>query len=285
MDKGIVLFAHNNRQIDYAKMSILTAKLANKNLKVPVSLITDPSTVSWMKESKTFSIAAEVFHKIIITKRPEDNNMRNFGDGKSYSAAPFSNGNRFNVWDLTPYKRTLLIDTDFLILSDNLNKYWDVDSDLLISPRYNDIIGEDRTGYLDTHISETGLEMYWATTVMFTKNEYTKTFFDLVDHVKQKYKMFSDVYRFNPIIYRNDIAFSIAKHIMNGYQQIDEYDLPDVFSVTDKDVLYEVENNTLKFLINYKDSNIAASVKDKDVHVMNKFSIIRNYDKLMELAE
>jgi hypothetical protein len=285
MNKGIVLFAHNNRQIDYAKMSILTAKLANKNLQVPVSLITDPSTSSWMKESKIFSTAANLFDKIIIIPRPEDNNMRNFGDGKSFASAPFTNGNRFNVWDHTPYERTLLVDTDFLILTDNLNKYWNVDSDLLMSPKYNDIIGKDRIGYLDTHISETGIEMYWATTVMFTKNEHTKIFFNLVDFIKQKYKMFADVYRFNPIVYRNDIAFSIAKHIMNGFQKIEEYNLPDVFSVTDKDMLYDVDNGSLKFLLSFKDTNIAASVSSKDVHVMNKFSIVRNYDKLMELAK
>lgn len=285
MNKGIVLFAHNNRQIDYAKMSILTAKLANKNLKVPVSLVTDPSTVSWMKESKIFQEAADIFDKIIITSRPEDRNMRNFGDGKSFVAAPFTNGNRFNVWDHTPYERTLLIDTDFLVLTNNLNNYWNVDSDLLMSPKYNDIIGKDRIGYLDTHISETGLEMYWATTVMFTKNQNTKIFFNLVDHIKQKYKMFADVYRFNPIIYRNDIAFSIAKHIMNGFQKINEYNLPDVFSVTDKDILYDVDKGILKFILSHRDNTIAASVSSKDVHIMNKFSIVRNYDKLMELAE
>lgn len=285
MNKGIVLFAHNNRQIDYAKISILTAKLAHKNLQVPVSLITDPSTISWMKESEIFETAVKLFDKIIITQRPSENNMRNFGDGKNFTSAPFSNGNRFNVYDLSPYQRTLLIDTDFLILSDNLNNYWNVDSDLMMAPKYNDILGNDRVGYLDSNISETGVNMYWATTVMFTKNEHTKTFFDLVDYVKQKYKMFSDVYRFNPIIYRNDIAFSIAKHIMNGHQPIQEYNLPDIFSVTDKDMLSDVKNNSLQFLIYHKDKNIAASVKDKDVHIMNKFSITRNYDKLMELAE
>ena len=179
-----------------------------------------------------------------------------------------------------------MIDADYLTLTDTLSNYWDVDSDLLVSSKYNDIQGSERIGYLDTHISETGVEMLWATTVMFTKNETTKMFFDLVAHVREKYKMYSDIYRFNPIIFRNDIAFSIARHIMNGYQKIEEPNLPDIFSTIDKDVLVDVNNSRLKFLIaqNNSDDYIATTVSNKDVHVMNKFSIMRNYDRLMELT-
>ena len=288
MSKGVVLFAHNNRQIDYVRMSILAARLAVKNLKVPVSLVTDPSTVDWIKESGIEKSVTDTFEKIIITQRPNDTrNIKNYHDGKNRTPAPFTNGNRYSVWDHTPYDRTLMIDTDYLVLTDALGDYWDADADLLISPRYNDIQGMERTGYLDTHISETGIEMLWATTVMFTKNENTKTFFDLVEHVKTKYKMYSDVYRFNPTLYRNDIAFSVAKHIMNGYQNIDEYNLPDIFSTADKDILVDVKDNRLQFLIaqNNTDGYVATSVSNKDVHVMNKFSIMRNYDKLMELAQ
>ena len=61
--------------------------------------------------------------------------------------------------------------------------------------------------------------------------------------------------------------------------------MPDVFSVADKDILHDVSKGNIQFLIANKDRYVAASVKDKDVHVMNKYSIVRHYDKLMELAE
>lgn len=288
MSKGVVLFAHNNRQVDYIRMAILAAKLANKNLNVPVSIVTDPSTMDWAKESNIEKSVIETFDKIIITQRPEDSsNIKNYWDGTNRTPAPFTNGNRFSVWDHTPYQRTLMIDTDFLILTNNLSHYWDVDEDILISPNYNDIQGKERTGYLDTHISETGVEMMWATTVMFTKNENSKLFFDLVEYIKMKYKMFSDVYRFNPLLFRNDIAFSIAKHILNGYQKVNEYSLPDIFSTADRDILIDVKDKRLQFLIsqNNRDGYVATSVYNKDVHVMNKFSIMRNYEKLMELTK
>lgn len=287
MNRGVVLFAHNNRQVDYVRMAILAAKLANKNLNVPVSLVTDPSTIDWIKESNIEKNVTDTFDKIIITQRPQDTkNIKNYRDGNNNTPAPFTNGNRFSVWEHTPYERTLMMDTDYLTLTDNLSQYWDVDADLMISPCYNDIQGMERTGYLDTHISETGIEMLWATTVMFTKNKATKVFFDLVEHIKTKYKMYSDVYRFNPTLYRNDISFSIANHILNGYQNTKDYSLPDIFSTADKDILVDVNENRLKFLISQtNDEYVATTVSNKDVHVMNKFSIMRNYDKLMELAQ
>lgn len=287
MKKGIVLFAHNNRQIDYVKMSIISAKLAKKNLGVPVSLITDPSTVEWMKESNIFEVASTVFENIIITQRPDDENTRVIFDGTAKISSPFKNANRNSVWDLTPYDRTLLLDTDYFVLGNSLNEYWDVDSDILIAESYNDIFGQERTGYLDKHVSETGVKMLWATTVMFTKNENTKLFFNLVEHIRQNYKQFADLFRFNSSIYRNDIAFSVARHIMYGFETDKDYSLPPVLSVTDKDYLYDIDNSgNLIFLVSPKldGTYCAAKINNNDIHIMNKQSISRNTDKLMELA-
>ena len=287
MKKGIVMFAHNNRQIDYAKMSIVSAKLAKKHLGVPVSLITDQSTVGWMKESNIFETASSVFENIITTERPQEENTKVSFDGTEKTAVPFKNSNRNSVWHLTPYERTLLIDSDYFITSKTLNEYWDVDSDILIAESYNDIFGDKRTGYLDRHISETGVKMLWATTVMFTKNEDTRIFFDLVEHIRQNYKQFSDLFRFATRVYRNDISFSIARHIMYGFETDNDYALPPVLSVTDKDHLYDVdENGNFTVMVTPKLDGIycATKVKGNDLHIMNKQSILRNIEKLMELS-
>lgn len=286
MNKGVVIFAHNNRTLDYGRMAILSGILAKKNLDVPVSLITDPFTVDWMKEDGIFEDASKIFDKIIISVQPDTKNVRKIHDGALGDGAhcQFLNSNRSNAWDLTPYERTLLIDSDYFILSDNLNNYWNVDCDLMISKKYNDIIGEERTGYLDKRISDTGIEMLWATTVMFTKNEYTQTFFNLVDHIRENYERYGDIYRYDYRVYRNDIAFSIANHIMNGFQESDDYSLPPVLSTIDKDMLHDYDKNKLTFLItDLKNNYAAATIQNKDVHVMNKLSIVRNYKKILKM--
>jgi len=286
MNKGVVLFAHNNRKIDYALMSVISGGFAKKHLKVPVSLITDSSTLDWMKKSKIYSKAKSVFDKIILTDRPETNNNRILYDGLEKDVVPFNNSNRSSVWELTPYDRTLLIDSDYLIMSQDLSKYWSVDSDLLISSAINDPIGDKRTGYLDKHVSATGVKLFWATTVMFTKNEKTKKFFETVDLIKEKYNMFSDIYRFSNTQYRNDISFSIAKHIFDGFQELYSYDLPEVLTFTDKDILQEVtKTGDLIFLVSetFNDNYFPILIKDRDVHIINKQSITRHSKKLLDL--
>lgn len=282
MKKGVLIFAHNNRQIDYAKMAIVSGGLAKKHLQVPVSLVTDQSTVDWMHQSNLWKRALEVFENVITVDRPEDTQQRKFNDGKESVVAPFKNSNRSSVWDLTPYDRTLMIDCDYFVFSDSLNEYWDTDADLLISPEYNDVQGS-RVGYLDKYISETGVRLLWATTVMFTKNENTKVFFDLVKHIKDNYRKFADLYRFDSRMYRNDISFAIARHIMYGFETDEDYAMPPVLSVPDKDMIYEVSTDGIKLLTANLNDYTLCNIKGRDIHIMNKQSITRNIDQLMEL--
>lgn len=285
MKKGAIIFAHNSRKVDYSLMALISGGLVKKHLKVPVSLITDQSTVDWMKSNSSFDIAEDIFENIIFTDRPDTDNYRTLSDGNLIDSVPFVNGNRFSVYDLTPYDRTLLIDSDFLVFSDRLSAYLDSDKEFMIAGSMGDL-GGDRVGTLDKYVSDTGPNLYWATNVIFTKNENTKTFFNLVDFIKENYSYYCDLFRFYPKPYRNDISFSIAKHILDGYSTDLENSLPPVPTTTDKDMLINVDDKgKLIFLINQgaNDEYVAMSIKDQDVHVMNKQSIVRNSEALLKL--
>ena len=227
MKKGIIIFAYNSRKVDYSLMALISGGLATKNLKIPVSLITDKSTMDWISQSGKLSKVKETFENIILTDRPSQENYRNLSDGDLIDNVPFINDNRCSVWDLTPYDRTLLIDSDFLIFTDNLSPYIDSDNELMISRAMEDV-GGDRIGYLDRYVSDTGPNLYWATNVIFTKNDTTKIFFDLVNFVKENYNYYAELFRFYPKPYRNDISFSIAKHILDGYTSNFEDSLPPI---------------------------------------------------------
>jgi hypothetical protein len=286
MKNGVVLFAHNSRQVDYGLMSVISGGLARKHLKVPVSLITDNSTISWMQKNQSYEKATAIFDKIISVDTPVNNNTRILNDGNSSEVVPFSNSNRSSVWDLTPYDTTLMIDSDYLIFSDTLNNFWNTKFDYLMSRSINDIKG-DRTGILEKNVSETGVHLYWATTVMFKKNERAKLFFDLVSYVRDHYNYYSDLFRFDPRQYRNDISFSIAKHILDGFEDKSTESLPSVLTILDKDILSDVsDDGKLQILVNdITDHNkfSLAAIKGRDVHIMNKQSIVRNKDQLLKL--
>lgn len=287
MSKGILLFAYNSWQLDYIKLSLIAGKLAKKNLKVPISLITDESTLAWAKKSDILESLYETFEHVIIDEIERTDNSRILHDGLAKSKIPFKNQSRFRAWNLTPYERTLLIDSDFLILSDVLSNYWDVDQDFLIAPSIHDINDKDRMGYYDRYISDVGTTLLWATTIMFTKNSNTKMIFDFVGHIFENYQIYSEIYRYDNRIYRNDIAFSLANHILHGFTLSNEYFLPPVLSIIDKDILINVdESGKIICLISQEDGSnyLASSIKERDIHIMNKQSIIRNYDQLLRIV-
>jgi hypothetical protein len=265
-------------------MSVISGGLAKKHLNKSVSLVTDKFTVDWMKDSGIYDTANKIFEHIKIVEKPQTNNSRRLYDGTDNVVVPFINSNRSSAWDLTPYDRTLLIDSDFLIFSNRLSEYWNVDSDLMIGESINDVYDNNRVGYHDRYISDVGIKLYWATTVMFTKNAKTKIFFELVKHIKDYYQYYADTYRFDSKQFRNDVAFSIAKHILNGFEQNDSEDLPPVLTLLDKDVLYSVDKKLTVLVSPKLDSTFcAATVTGIDLHVMNKQSIIRNKAALLEL--
>lgn len=284
MTRGILIYAHNSRDVDYAKLAIISASLAKKNLNLPVSLVTDQSTMNWLSESNNIKLAESIFDKIILTDKPEAGNQRVLFDGKEQKTVPFNNGNRSSAYDLTPYDQTLLIDSDFLILSNRLNAYWDINDKVKIAISANDILNTNRLGYQDKYISDTGIHMFWATTVMFEKNYESKVFFDLVSYIKKNYRHFADLYMFDPRQFRNDIAFSIAKHLTDGFETNTTEALPSLLTAIDKDILYSVDNSKLTFLISSINGNdfVATSINGVDIHVMNKQSIIRNFEHFME---
>lgn len=285
MTKGVLIISHNSRDIDYSLLSIISGGLAKKNLGVPVSLATDEPTIQWMKDSNTFDLANTIFENIITIDRPATNNQRVIFDGKEGKRVPFINSSRSLAYDITPYDRTLLIDSDFLIMSDSLNKYWDVDVDLMIGEKFVDIRG-DRFGESDKYVSDVGVHLYWATTVMFSKSEESRVFWNLLKYVQENYDYYADIYRYPTRTFRNDISFSVAKHIMDGFMKGDKANLPEIFTILDKDDIFDVKENRIDILIEDRENiekYFATSIKNKDVHVMNKQSIIRNKDKFLEI--
>lgn len=288
MKNGVLIFAHNSKEFDYISLAIVSGKLAKKNLQVPVSLVTDSDTLGTIISSELKADVFETFDKIIkVYNEKQIENKRIIHDGTSSQIIPFINHNRSSAFDVSPYERTLLIDSDFLIFSDLLGNYWDCDSSIMISDSFVNLRNQDNHIF-DNYVSEVGPPLRWATNVMFTKNKESKIFFDLVSHIRDRYNFYSNLYRFNPKIYRNDISFSIAKHIMDGFETDNQNNLPPVISLIDRDNLEKVKDDgTLIFSLknDQNDSEyMLSSLKNRDIHIMNKNSIIRHYNDLLRLA-
>ena len=270
MKKGALIFAHNSETLDYLKMSLISAKFIKKNLNVPVCIVTDQYSL----DHSTVTLDVDI---IKVIPRPAVTNYRNL-NGERH---PFINGTRNSAWALTPFERTLVVDSDLLVMSDSLAQYWEGD-DFLICEKAYDLLGS-RLGEEDKKVSDHNLTLRWATSIMFTKNSFTEKIFEAVEYIKKEYRYFSDLYEFDSRNFRNDIAFSIANHIVNGFVDSKNY-LPSPLFFKDVDTIIDICDGNI--LINMTDGskNVLLPVKGSDLHFLNKKNILENYDKLMEMA-
>ena len=281
MSKGAFLIARNNGHIDYVKQAVFLAKRIKKYLDIPVTVATD--SVDYLKNS----FDAKVFDQIIFLEYTKESNMRYFFDGTlSKTPASFKNNNRASVYNLTPYDETLLMDTDYIISNDLLKSCFTSSSDFLVYKKSNDIAKVRDESEFDK-ISDTSVDFYWATVVFFRKTDINKTFFDLVAHIEQEWNHYRRVYQITSSLFRNDFAFSIAIHIMNGFQAGDfAQQLPGSMLYTiDRDILWQLKEDEMMFLVEKKDylgEYTALTTVGQNIHVMNKISLNRIIDE--ELA-
>lgn len=277
-NNGVLLIAINNGKVDYVKQAIFLAKRVQKYLQLPVSLITN--SVSYLRSLSD----NDVFDKIIEVYDRETANTRRYYDGSvsSYTAS-FKNSLRSSAYELSPYDKTLLIDTDYIISNDILKNCFDSKDDFLIYKNSSDI-AQVRDEREFQKISDYSIDFYWATVVFFKKTKINQIFFDLVNHIQDNWPHYRKVYRISSPLFRNDYAFSIAIHMINGFQKGDfAKSLPGkMLYTTDKDILIDLSKDNMTFLVEKKNSvgeYTVLKTKSQNIHVMNKFSLERIIDR------
>jgi hypothetical protein len=263
--KGILIYAHNNELIDYIKLAAVSSQLATHHLNLPVSLVTD--TLS-LNNTAVLDIK-NYFEHIILVDSPNITNKRIVNN----TICSFLNSNRSSAWNLTPYDQTLLIDADYFIFTNKLNQYWNIDQSFLISSGV-DYFVDDYLGIGDQYIDETSIPMRWATTLMFTKNQESKLLFDLVSFIKDNQPYYSSLYGFDTRMFRNDIAFSIACHILNGLLSIDNYMLPKIKTIRSQSKILNLKKNSVVKAVLTESQPIIIESTNNDVHFLNKLDLL-----------
>lgn len=261
MSKGILVHAFNNETIDYVKQAESLALRAKKYLDLPVSVVTDTDV-------------PDVFDHVI---KAEAINYTNkvYNNGHASQPLSFKNTARADSYYSSPYDETLILDTDIIICDDQFASCFDQPFDLCMYKTAYDLAQTRNYNEFDK-ISETGVDFYWATCVFFRKTQENKIFFDLVKHVSDNWNHYRMVYQIVQSTFRNDFAFSIAAHIMNGHQSGDFVNpMPGtLFYTLDRDLLIDIDNEQLTFLLDDGASNFTPlKTKEMTVHTMNKFSL------------
>jgi len=253
MSCGVILFAFNNEKTDYVKLANASAIRILKWLDLPTTVVTDNPV--------TFE---NCFDNVIIIDKP-NYGTRVFSD---YDArVNWYNFNRYKAYELSPYDRTLLLDADYIVSSNDLKKLFDTNNSFLCHRNAFNLVDESLT--VSNYFGLFNMPMFWATVVYFKKDIVAKSIFDSMKMIQNNYEHYSNLYQFTKHPYRNDYALSIALNINSGhFINSKEYTIPwDLASVVPENKIVKINENS--FEVFYKD-NLRVIVKDKDLHIMGK---------------
>jgi hypothetical protein len=277
MTTGAILFAQNNTTVDYIKLAVFAARRIIDHLDIPVSMITDNK--QWLINHYP-DHPFDTIIEIPIETTPQ---QKYFNDGSLASQKlEWKNKSRSSVYDLTPYDRTLVLDSDYIISSNILKPALNNLHDFQIYKNSFDLASWRTTNEFK-RINQYSIPFYWATTFIFNKTEIMQCFFDLIAYIKSNWLYFRNLYSIDHPVFRNDFAFSIAIHIMNGKTNGEfAIELPGIMSYSiDKDVLVDIVDDKIHMLIekqNHPGEYILSKTQGIDLHIMNKLSLSRFID-------
>jgi hypothetical protein len=243
--KGVVVFAFNTA-VDYVAIADQTSKLIQRNLNLPVTLITDHDAKPEFAYDQVIRGDQQG-----ATYRTEDMNVqwRNFG--------------RYLAYELSPYSETILLDTDYLVLDDSLLKLFATEWDYKLMHH-----NVDERGSSYEMMGQTSLPFIWATVVLFRKTEKARMLFELVGKIQRNYNYYRLLYNIREGNYRNDYAFAIANIIISGYAINESQGIPwKMFTLTNKIEQLVVDGSSTRA---YFESNAPLCLPQQNIHVMDK---------------
>jgi len=187
MTVGALIFARNNENTDYVAMAQWSAQNIKRHLGISTHIVTDDSRI--------------------------DSGARHFTDTGTVT---WHNTNRMDAYRLSPWDRTLVLDADYVVASDQLRSVLDCDKDFLAHRWAYDVTGINDFAGLN-YFGDVGMPMWWATVMVFNKSQTAELIFDTMTMIRDNWTHYRHIYKNNTPTYRNDHALSIALLIVNGH--------------------------------------------------------------------
>jgi len=260
MTKGVVLFAFNNN-IEYTKLAQDVAKRVHRFLDLPVSIVTD-------SEIQNVGLFDKIF-------REEDRSLfrKVYKDGQKEENLIWKNHSRADVFNLSPYEETLVLDVDYVLQSDFLKNCFLVNNDLQLFKDSFDLANGQNLPF--DYLNQYSIPFYWATVLFFRKNKINEYFFQHIKFIRDNWNYYRILYQITDKKFRNDFAFSIAVHTFNGFINNSFRGIipGKIKYLLDDHYLQELTIDSCTFFLS---NSSILKTHNTDIHVMNKYSLLRN---------
>jgi hypothetical protein len=256
MNTGALIFAFNNKHIDYLAMAAWSTTNIHRHLDIPVCVITDATTIP-----KHYQ-----FDKVVHLVST-DTQTRHFTDFDI--TAVWHNGSRTNAYELSPWDKTLVLDADYVVASNQLQSLFKLDKDFISHRMARDVSGYP--SFNDNNwFGKIRVPMHWATVMLFTKNSAAKFIFDSMQMIKEHWNHYRNIYNITESTYRNDYALSIAMNMVEGHT-LWSTDIPwNLSTITPKSQLTQLDVDMYR--VDYTDSQDRPRwvILNQDFHAMGK---------------
>lgn len=238
MTTGAVILAFNNEETDYVAMAAWSARNIRRHLGIPTAIITDCEDTNKLAD-----------FDVVINTTAQTGGTRYFEDYDR--TVTWHNAGRTDVYNLTPYDQTLVLDADYVVASNDLRRVLTAPQDFMCHRHAFDLT----TGTAFTNLNRFGdydFPMWWATVMMFRKSNTAQYIFDSMQMVRANWQHYRDLYGIRQSNYRNDYALSIALGIVSGHTlQVDSIPWP-LYSLLPSVHLSNVHEDSYQIL--YTDS-------------------------------
>jgi hypothetical protein len=257
---GVLVYAFDNEHIEYMRMAKECARRVEVHWKLPVSVVTDVKTAARVQEGD--------FDRVIVIDEGADN--KRFYQDYALNMS-FRNGRRCEAQIHTPYERTVLIDTDFLVQTRSVLDAW-AKSDLSVSRAAYSVVQPRDLPADMVYVSEQNqIDMFWATVVCWNaRSAKAQVFFRNWKKVVDNYSFYSTVFKFAKAPVRNDFAVTVALEMMRAANKSTDcvlrYAIPTLTAEHELLQLHPMQ-------VRSKDGCVVNVYSD--LHVMNKRSLLR----------
>ena len=240
--RGCLIFAHNNGTIDYERLAQKSAENIERHLGLPTAIVTgDPGAKGG---NRWFADYGET--------------------------VPWYNNKRSSAYLATPFEETILLDADYVVASNQLNRLFESDKDFLCHRTATSVTGANWNNQIN-YFGNYKFPMWWATVVYFRKSDTANAIFNAWHMVRENYKHYARLYNFKQQPFRNDFALSIALGIATGHHLTNEFDIPwDLASMVPEDRLELLDTDSYKVSYKNGERDMYLHINNMDFHAMGK---------------
>lgn len=252
MKRGVVVIAHNTEQTDYYSLAEHAAKRVNRYLDLPVTIITD--------DISCLTGSGYQFDNTILVS-PDSTNFR--------KKSIWINKGRYQVYDLSPYDETLVLDSDYMINSQALLTVFDLPSDFVCHKDVHWLLDDQKQTQEFLHSST--VQSLWATVMRFSRSSRTKQIFDMMKSIEANYEHYANIYKFMSYSYRNDYALTVALKTTNGHlEQKQDYIPWKLLHVSTRVHVYRESDTQYILMSDTGKKKSYIRIKDIDFHMLSK---------------